>query len=107
LDSDDHGNQDNSDYLKKTTEIEGYRNDGIHCHPTRKREAENYLCQDVIKAQKGIDIQFTDYCDVKVIGSQSTLIAKVKVLKYDIYKNENGENRRELLEVAKALIALA
>lgn len=119
LDSDDYGNQNNSEYLKKIPEIESYRSDGVYCHLTKKREAENYLCRDVIKAQKGVDVQFTDYCDAKVIVNQATQIGKVKVLeklwpfmtaddilKNDIYTDENGENRNELLEVAKALIAL-
>lgn len=120
LDSDDYGNQNNSEYLKKIPEIESYRSDGVYCHLTKKREAENYLCRDVIKAQKGVDVQFTDYCDVKVIVNQATQIRQVKVLeklwpfmtaddilKNDVYTDEKGENRNELLDVAKALISLA
>ncbi|MGZ8165362.1 MAG: AAA family ATPase [Methylobacter sp.] len=119
LDSDDYGNQNNPEYLKKISEIESYRSDDVYCHLTKKREAENYLCRDVITAQKGVDVQFTDYCDVKVIVNQATQIAKVKVLerfwpymaaddilKNDIYIDEVGKSRNELLEVAKALISL-
>lgn len=120
LDSDNHGSYDNSAYTKKIPEIESYRADGIYCHLTKKREVENYLCREVIKAKKGVDVEFSDYCDVKDIVNKATLIAKTKVLeniwrymtaedilKNDVYTDENGKNRNELLEMAKVLIALS
>jgi predicted ATP-dependent endonuclease of OLD family len=121
LDSDNDGSHNNPEYTKKIAEIEKYRNDGIYCHLTKKREAENYLCPDVIKAKKGVDVVFTDYCHVKsIVNKAATYIAKDKVLenfwrlmtaedilKNDIYIDEDGKSKNELLEVAKVLIALS
>jgi predicted ATP-dependent endonuclease of OLD family len=120
LDSDNDGSHNNLEYTKKIPEMERYRNDGVYCHLTKKREIENYLCSEVIKAKKGIDVQFTCYCDVKnIVNNAASHIGKKRVidswldmtakdiLKNDEYVDEQGQKRNELLEVAKALIALA
>jgi len=120
LDSDNYGNDNNQEYTKKLSEIESYRKDGIYCHLTKKREAENYLCRDVIKREKNVDVTFTNYCDVKDIVNKATCIAKNKaleniwrcmaaedILKNDVYVDKDGESQNELLEVAKVLIALS
>lgn len=40
---------------------------GRSFYATRKREIENYLCADMIRAESGIEVIFTDTCDAKKI----------------------------------------
>ena len=121
LDSDNDGTINNSAFLGKSKWTEFYEKNGSKfVHLTRKREAENYLCRDVIRTQKKVDVMFTEFCDAKDIISKSIKTKDSKVikalwhcmtaediLKNDEYMDERGQKCNELLEVAKALIALA
>lgn len=120
LDSDDDGSKNNPEYLKKIPEITQYRNDGIFCHLTRKRECENYLHTDAIHRAKNVTVNVTDYSDMKVIINQQTKISKTKVLEKlwphmtaqeilekDEYIDEHGVNRNELLDLCHELLKLA
>lgn len=52
---------------KRKTEVEGR---GRAFYSTRKREIENYLCPDLIQAEAGVSVVFTDTCDAKkIIGN--------------------------------------
>lgn len=121
LDSDNNGTLNNSAFLSKAKWKEFYKGKGSRfVHLTRKREAENYLCRNIIKTKKSVDVTFTAFCDAKDIISKSLKTKDSKViknlwhymtaediLKNDEYVDEQGQKRNELLDVAKALIALA
>jgi len=66
LDSDIGGRPEQN--LKRKEEVEAV---GRAFYSTRKREIENYLCPDLIEAQTGIRVTFTDTCDAKKIIAQA------------------------------------
>jgi len=66
LDSDIGGRPEQN--LKRKQEVEAV---GRAFYSTRKREIENYLCPDLIEAQSGIRVAFTDTCDAKKIIGQA------------------------------------
>jgi predicted ATPase len=66
LDSDIGGRPEQN--LKRKDEVEAV---GRAFYSTRKREIENYLCPDLIEAQTGIRVAFTDTCDAKKIIGQA------------------------------------
>lgn len=85
---------------------------------TRKREIENYLCPEMIHAQTGVRVNFTDTCDAKKIIGKAVgikgddLIDRLwpqmtadKIIERSIYE-ENGEQRAELKELIESLIIL-
>ncbi|MGP1198874.1 AAA family ATPase [Serratia sp. CY52157] len=119
LDSDDLGDGSSPEFLKKLPEIDGYREGGVFCHLTRKRECENYLHPNAIFRAKEVHVNVTDFDDMKVIINQHTQIRKVQVLEKlwphmtaeeilerDQYQHSDGSRRNELLEVCKQLIEL-
>ncbi|MFP7609157.1 AAA family ATPase [Serratia quinivorans] len=119
LDSDDLGNGDSPEYLKKVPEIEQYRKDGILCHLTRKRECENYLHSAAIFRAKEVHVNVTDFDDMKVIINQLTQIRKIQVLEKlwphmtaeeilekDEYQHADGSRKNELLDFCQQLIRL-
>src|SRR5690554_211322 len=57
LDSDTGGRPEQN--LKRKQEVEQR---GRAFYSTRKREIENYLCPDLIKAQTGAEVEFSDTC---------------------------------------------
>lgn len=68
LDSDIGGDPGQVKSIKKRQqEVEGQ---GRKFYSTKKREVENYLCPDMIFAQTGQRVVFTDICDAKkIIGN--------------------------------------
>lgn len=50
--------------LKRKKEVE---QSGRPCYLTQKREIENYLCPDLIKAQTGHEVSYSSTCDAKKI----------------------------------------
>lgn len=68
LDSDIGGDPGQVKSIKKRQqEVEGQ---GRNFYSTKKREVENYLCPDMIFAQTGQRVIFTDICDAKkIIGN--------------------------------------
>ena len=86
---------------------------------TRKREIENYLCRDLIRANTGVALQFTDTCDAKKIigaalGMNPNDVVEVhwpkmnadSILRRSIYM-EGDTEKHELKEVIQKIIELA
>lgn len=68
LDSDVGGSPEQVKSIeKRRVEVEAR---GRAFYSTRKREIENYLCPDLIRAEAGVSVVFSDTCDAKkIIGS--------------------------------------
>jgi predicted ATP-dependent endonuclease of OLD family len=101
--------------LKRKREVEGQ---GRAFYSTRKREIENYLCPDMINAQTGIRVAFTDTCDAKkiigkavsikaddVIDKLWPLMTAEQILNRSAYR-ENDTDRAELKELLENLLKL-
>ncbi|MDH1012478.1 AAA family ATPase [Pseudomonas nicosulfuronedens] len=100
---------------KRKGEVEAQ---GRSFYSTRKREIENYLCPDLIEAQLGIKVAFTDTCDAKkLIGSAARinpndvidrfwpLMTADQILQRSGYR-ENDLDRSELKELIESLQTL-
>ncbi|HCL3240019.1 TPA: OLD family endonuclease, partial [Pseudomonas aeruginosa] len=117
LDSDIGGSQEQvASIAKRKQEVEAR---GRPFYSTRKREIENYLCPDMIDAQTGVRVTFTDTCDAKKIIGQAVrvkaddvidrfwpLMTAEQILQSSMYQ-EGGEQRSELKELIENLLALA
>ncbi|EJM84810.1 AAA family ATPase [Pseudomonas sp. GM67] len=97
---------------KRKREVEAR---GRSFYSTRKREIENYLCPDMIEAQTGIRVAFTDTCDAKkiiglavrvkaddVIDRFWPLMSSDQILQCSTYR-ENDLERYELKELIESL----
>ncbi|HEK0079836.1 TPA: OLD family endonuclease, partial [Pseudomonas aeruginosa] len=116
-DSDIGGSQEQvASIAKRKQEVEAR---GRPFYSTRKREIENYLCPDMIDAQTGVRVTFTDTCDAKKIIGQAVrvkaddvidrfwpLMTAEQILQSSMYQ-EGGEQRSELKELIENLLALA
>ncbi|WP_434702909.1 AAA family ATPase [Pseudomonas sp. Z1-12] len=116
LDSDIGGSPEQvAAIIKRKQEVEGR---GRAFYSTRKREVENYLCPDMIDAQTGIRVVFTDTCDAKkiigkavgikaddVIDKLWPLMTAEQILRCSMYR-DNGEDRAELKELLESLLKL-
>lgn len=91
---------------------------GRSFYSTRKREIENYLCPDLIEAQLGVRVVFSDTCDAKkLIGSAARinpndvidrfwpLMSADQILQRSSYR-ENDVDRSELKELIEGLRTL-
>ncbi|HEK2703479.1 TPA: AAA family ATPase [Pseudomonas aeruginosa] len=100
---------------KRKAEVEAQ---GRSFYSTRKREIENYLCPDLVEAQLGIRVAFTDTCDAKkLIGSAARinpndvidrfwpLMTADQILQRSSYR-ENNLDRSELKELIESLQTL-
>lgn len=116
LDSDIGGSPEQvAAIVKRRQEVEGR---GRAFYSTRKREIENYLCPDMIDAQTGTRVVFTDTCDAKKIIGKAVgmkaddvidrfwpLMTAEQILHRSTY-SENGEDRSELKELLENLLRL-
>lgn len=117
LDSDIGGSPEQiKSILKRKAEVEAQ---GRAFYSTRKREIENYLCPDLIKAQSGRDVTYSDTCDAKkIIGNTlgmkpddvidhfwPTMCAE-KIINRSKYIDDSGKEKAELLELSESIIAL-
>jgi len=116
LDSDIGGSPEQvAAIVKRKQEVEGR---GRAFYSTRKREIENYLCPDMIDAQTGIRVAFTDTCDAKkiigkavgikaddVIDKLWPLMTAEQILHRSTYR-ENDDDRAELKELLENLLKL-
>lgn len=114
LDSDIGGRPEQN--LKRKEEVEGK---GRAFYSTRKREIENYLCPDMLYAQTGIRVDFTDTSDAKKIIGQALsvkaddvidrfwpLMNAEQILQRSMY-DDGGQQRSELKQLLEKILALA
>lgn len=100
---------------KRQQEVES---EGRAFYSTRKREIENYLCPDLIFAEAGQHVVFTDTCDAKkIIGNavgvkSDDVIDKFwprmtaeQIIQRSLYE-EGGNERSELKELISKLLTL-
>lgn len=100
---------------KRKAEVEAQ---GRAFYSTRKREIENYLCPDLIKAETQAEVAYTDTCDAKkIIGKAVGMkpddvidrfwpsMSAEKIIACSKYE-EDGTERIELVELAENIIAL-
>ncbi len=100
---------------KRRQEVEAQ---GRAFYATRKREIENYLCPDLIVAETGMQVAFTDTCDAKkiignavgmkpddVIDRLWPLMTAEKIIRRSLYRDGNDE-KSELKELIENLVAL-
>src|SRR6185312_364148 len=100
---------------KRRQEVEAQ---GRAFYATRKREIENYLCPDLILAETGMQVAFTDTCDAKkiigntvgmkpddVIDRLWPLMTAEKIIQRSLYRDGNDE-KSELKELIENLVAL-
>lgn len=100
---------------KRRQEVEAQ---GRAFYATRKREIENYLCPDLISAETGMQVAFTDTCDAKkiignavgmkpddVIDRLWPLMTAEKIIQRSLYQDGNDE-KSELKELIENLVAL-
>lgn len=100
---------------KRRKEVEGH---GRVFYTTRKREIENYLCPDLILAESGVQVVFTDTCDAKkiigkavgmkpddVIDTFWPLMTADMIIKRSRYQDDNDE-KSELKELIEGLLGL-
>ncbi|TXH13579.1 MAG: OLD family endonuclease [Hyphomicrobiaceae bacterium] len=100
---------------KRKDEVEAQ---GRPFYSTRKREIENYLCPDLILAETGVAVAFTDKCDAKkIIGAGVNMKADDvidrfwprmtadQIIRCSTYF-ENGVERAELKEIVTQLLTL-
>jgi predicted ATP-dependent endonuclease of OLD family len=116
LDSDIGGSAEQVAVInKRKQEVEGQ---GRPFYSTRKREIENYLCPDMLHAQTGIRVNFTDTCDAKKIIGQALhvkaddvidkfwpLMTAEQILNRSIYQ-EGGQIRHEIKELIERILGL-
>jgi len=101
--------------LKRKYEVESQ---GREFYSTKKREIENYLCPNLIKAETNIEVEYTDTCDAKkIIGNAIRmkpddvidrfwpLMSADKIVERSIF-NDNGEDKSELVELTENIISL-
>ena len=117
LDSDIGGDPAQIKSIKKRQqEVEAQ---GRPFYSTRKREIENYLCPDLIFAEAGRRVAFTDTCDAKkIIGNAVGMkpddvidkfwprMTAEQILQRSVYQ-DNGTEKSELKELLSRLMALA
>lgn len=85
---------------------------------TRKREIENYLCPDLILAETGVAVAFTDTCDAKkIIGTAVNMkpddvtdrfwprMTAEQIIRRSSYV-EDGVERIELQDLITQILAL-
>lgn len=85
---------------------------------TRKREIENYLCPDLILAETGVAVAFTDTCDAKkIIGTAVNMkpddvtdrfwprMTAEQIIRRSSYV-EDGVERVELQDLITQILAL-
>ena len=100
---------------KRKDEVESQ---GRSLYATRKREIENYLCPDLILAETGVAVAFTDKCDAKkIIGAAVNMKADDvidrfwprmtadQMIRCSTYI-ENGVERAELKEIVTRILNL-
>ena len=100
---------------KRQDEVEAQ---GRPFYATRKREIENYLCPDLILAEAGVAVEFTDTCDAKkIIGAAVNMKADDvidrfwprmtadQIIRCSTYV-ENSVERAELKELVTRLLTL-
>jgi predicted ATP-dependent endonuclease of OLD family len=116
LDSDIGGTPEQvASIAKRKQEVEG---SGRAFYSTHKREIENYLCPDMIHAQTGVRVTFTDTCDAKKIIGQALRVkaddvidkfwpfmTAEQILQCSMYQ-DGDEQRSELKELIENLLAL-
>ncbi|WP_284450068.1 AAA family ATPase [Spongiibacter tropicus] len=116
LDSDIGGSPEQIKSIqKRKDEVEAQ---GKEFYSTRKREIENYLCPDLIKAESGHDVAYTDICDAKKIIGNTVgmkpddvidrfwpLMTADKILACSKY-GEQGEEKYEVVELSRKIISL-
>lgn len=113
LDSDIGGRPEQN--LKRKEEVE---EKGRAFYSTRKREIENYLCPDLIEAQTGVRVNFTDTCDAKKTIGQAVRVkaddvidkfwpqmTAEQILQRSMYQ-EGVDQRSELKELIESLLGL-
>lgn len=116
LDSDIGGDPAQVKSIKKRQQEVEAR--GRPFYSTRRREIENYLCSDLIFAEAGVRVAFSETCDAKkIIGNAVGMkpdevinrfwpsMTADRIIQCSLYKNE-GVERSELKEVMEHLIAL-
>lgn len=86
--------------------------DGAVVHFTRKREIENYLHPEVVLEITGKSVNIDDFCNVKaLVGDKCCgLIEHTSAdqfLERDLWKDEQGNERHEILEAIQAFLDLA
>lgn len=116
LDSDVGGDPSQMKAIQKRKgEVEAQ---GRPFYATRKREIENYLCPDLIRAETGVAVAFTDTCDAKkIIGAHVNIKADdvidrfwprmtaEQMIRRSSYM-EGGVERVELKELVESLLTL-
>lgn len=116
LDSDIGGDPAQIKSIKKRQqEVEAQ---GRAFYSTRKREIENYLCPDMIFAEVGRRVAFTDTCDAKKIIGNAVgmkpddvidrfwpLMTAEQILQRSVYQ-DNGTEKSELKELLSQMMAL-
>lgn len=117
LDSDIGGDPSQVKSIKKRqAEVEAQ---GRFFYSTRKREIENYLCPDLIFAEVGQRVAFTDTCDAKkIIGNAIGMkpdevidrfwprMTAEQILHRSMYQ-DNETEKSELKELISRLLAIA
>lgn len=117
LDSDTGGDPSQVKSIKKRQqEVEGQ---GRAFYATRKREIENYLCPDMIHAEAGVRVVFTDTCDAKkIIGNAVGMkpddvidrfwprMTAEQIIERSLYRDDEAE-KSELKELVANLLALS
>lgn len=111
----DIGTEEARTILKRKAEVEA---EGKSFYSTRKREIENYLCPDMIKAETGIYLNYTDTCDAKkIIGRSVNMKADDVIDKFwpkmtadkIMYRSrymEGGQERIELQEIVEGIVSI-
>ena len=97
------------------TEVEAQ---GRAFYSTQKREIENYLCPELIKAESGSEVAYTDTCDAKKIIGNAVgmkpddvvdrfwpLMTAEKIIQCSKY-DDAGKEKYELIELSQKIIAL-
>lgn len=100
---------------KRQAEVEAK---GRPFYTTRKREIENYICPELILAETGMQVAYTDTCDAKKIIGQATrmktddvidrfwpLMTAEKIVQQSIFE-EDGIQKVELQELMVKLLEL-
>lgn len=117
LDSDIGGDPSQVKSIKKRQQEVELK--GRAFYSTRKREIENYLCPDLIFAEAGLHVAFTDTCDAKkIIGNAVGMkpddvidkfwprMTAEQIIQRSMYEEE-GNERSELKELVAQLTVLA
>ncbi|WP_221740559.1 ATP-dependent nuclease [Pandoraea apista] len=117
LDSDIGGSPEQvASIAKRKQEVEAK---GRTFYSTRKREIENYLCPDMIFAETGVMVNFTDTCDAKKLIGQAIrmkaddvidrfwpLMTAEQIVRCSNYQVDE-EQRSEIKELIESLLVLA